>query len=210
MTPVVACRQRGCSGEGMRRLVLPPIMLLTLGCTGNADGPADIERPVDAVDAADQMADAKTETACLPVEWVAIPGGTFLMGATDLRSAAQPVHSVKLPSFKMARTEVTFCEYTACTEAGSCAAVPFQPAWGDGSQPVVGLKWAQSKDFCTWAGGRLCSESEWEYAARNGSAGNLYPWGDEPASCNLAVYGQGDQSCPEVTGTAAVCSKPIP
>jgi len=139
-----------------------------------------------------------------------IPAGTFLMGS-DMVDQEQPVHSVTLDAFWMDRTEVTNGMYALCVAAGACV----QPRsgntytrdsdYGDAAHanyPVVWVSWRRAEDYCRWAGRRLPTEAEWEYAARGGLAGMTYPWGDEDPSCKQANFSK----C--VGGTNSVGSYP--
>jgi formylglycine-generating enzyme required for sulfatase activity len=67
------------------------------------------------------------------------------------------------------------------------------------------VNFAMAEGFCRWAGGRLPTESEWEYAARSRGLDRTYPWGEAEPSCELAAIH--DPGC-TAKGTLEVCSKP--
>lgn len=155
------------------------------------------------------------------IEWVLIPGGSFMMGSD--RVEENPAHRVTLKPFEMSRSEVTIGQYAACAKDGACSPAHvsdgtcryYDDAWKIGNlpasflgddQPVVCVSWQQAKEFAAWAGGRLPSEAQWEYAAR--SAGKSeYPWGAEQPSCFKVVTMQVARGCGR-NATWPVCSKP--
>jgi len=130
---------------------------------------------------------------------VPIPGGTFWMGDPDLDKNSKPVHKVTLSPFCMDKTEVTVTSFRACVQAGDCqppsATVDWKDikpedktkrsqfcTWGRGGldkHPINCVDWNQASAYCESTGGRLPTETEWEYAARGNDA-RQYPWGNEP------------------------------
>ncbi|MBM4320196.1 MAG: formylglycine-generating enzyme family protein [Deltaproteobacteria bacterium] len=150
------------------------------------------------------------------MNWVPLCGGCFRMGAEDLPGST-PVHEVTVPAFEVLQSEVTIAMYRACLNDDGCLGdLPGSGntcTWGKqgvDQNPLNCVDRAQSRAFAQWVGGgaRLCTEAEWEYAARSGGQEWRYPWGDDAPTCERVVMREGEANgCGSAVLTWPVCSK---
>jgi formylglycine-generating enzyme required for sulfatase activity len=132
-------------------------------------------------------------------ELAAIPAGTFQMGSNDLYEFEKPVHPVTIRAFYLGRREITFEEWDLCVDQGGCSYRPDDRGLGRGQRPVTDIHWNDAGAYVAWLSGRtgkryrLPTESEWEYAARAGSA-TTYPWGQTMIRDRANCLGCNDQS----------------
>lgn len=149
--------------------------------------------------------DPKLPANSAPVGMVLIPAGEFTMGDDGSEDpGSKPEHKVSVKSFYLDQYEVTNEQYLQFVKSENHAA---PTGWKDGTFPsgeakfpVSNVTWQDAADFAKWAGKRLPTEEEWEYAAR-GTDKRIFPWGNEFTTRNANT---------EETSKESSRSRPLP
>ena len=164
---------------------------------------------------------------------VLIPAGSFEMGdAFDEGEADErPIHPVELNAFYIDRYEVTIGQYKQFLRETAHGTLPDQtPNWiaekaivlaqkgghqvvgfttPTNNHPVANVTFNDAQAYAQWAGKRLPTEAEWEYAARGGLVGRRYVWGNRlprKTDCNFTGSFGGEQADDGYSYTAPIGS----
>lgn len=172
------------------------------GALDGAAAPADPARPAIRVVTAGLPPDEPPASAADTSTMVWVKPGSFQMGSRETS------HQVTIdPGFWMDPTEVTKAAYLAFLQARSAwtpSRLPtgtydgvYLAGWNvalplasEAHVPVTGVPWHAANAYCRWAGKRLPTEAEWEYAARAG-ASTAYWWGDVFDGTRANMNGRG-------------------
>jgi sulfatase modifying factor 1 len=162
-----------------------------------------------------------SEPQAAPNGMILISGGSFQMGTDDGMPFEGPVHDVDLSSFFIDEHEVTVAEYSKFVAATQYITEAEKYGWSgvfdfdegtwkrvDGAnwrhpeggnaeanpdEPVCQISWNDANEYAKWAGKRLPTEAEFEFAARGGLVRKKYAWGDDlnPGGKPVANWWQG-------------------
>ena len=153
---------------------------------------------------------------CIDGQTLGIPAGPFWMGCNETLdehclAAEYPYHEVTTAAYDIDLAEVTNQDFATFLNShgedcsGQACFVADNPdvqvkkvgdSWtadaGKENHPIGKATWFGANEYCSWAGRRLCTEAEWEKAARGGcelysdcqAESIIYPWGGISASCS--------------------------
>ena len=191
----------------MKNLYFIVLIALLISCSNKS---TNQEKPelVENKDVSTATSEKRIETNA-ENEMVFFKGGTFLMGSDNGLPQESPIHKVTIKPFSIDKSPVTVAQYRVFVEntnykteaekfgdsgvfnfdaqkwellPGAFWQKPFGPAGpnAENNHPVTHVSWNDAVAYCKWAGKRLPTEAEWEFAARSGkNSGNKFSWGNQ-------------------------------
>lgn len=119
-----------------------------------------------------------------------IPEGEFYMGSNKGDKDERPKHRLEIKGFWLGKYELTNEQYARFISiADPWHKTPFmnEKGFNNPKQPVAGIRYYDALAYCQWAGLRMPTEPEWEYAARGGTQME-YPTENGKISHDLANF----------------------
>lgn len=154
---------------------------------------------------------AEKKSPALDIDWVFVEGGEFTMGMDEplispggdtIPGYTTPAHRVTVDDFYISKYEITYAQFRQFCEATG-REVPKAPAvssYGDSidfvfqdNHPML-VTWREADAFARWAGGRLPTEAEWEYAAEGGKYSKGYAYSGSDTATVVGWVGENSDS----------------
>jgi formylglycine-generating enzyme len=180
--------------------------------SGTGCVPVLAQQPIDPPPTAGVPAGLTPSGSKCPAGMALVKGGSFKL--TGYHASAGSTVTVK--DYCLDLTEVTVGAYKSCTKKGTCPSTSLvcnqgSSSWnaGDDQLPLNCIDYNDSATYCTFAGKRLATEDEWEWAARGGGLGRKYPWGDTEDWSKLCASTPNKRTLPCKAGSFTAGDTPL-